>query len=226
MKIATINTVNKFGRRLLSTLLVVSACAQSVWADVLTDIAPLQQRWAEINYQLPEDEREKAYSSLLKQADAVVGANPAAAEAYIWRGIIQSSFAGAKGGLGALSVAEASKADLEKALKLDPQALQGSAFTSLGVLYAKVPGWPIGFGSSKKAEELLLKALEMNPQGIDPNYFYAEFLAEKRDYTAAMRYLEQASKAPARPGRESADQGRQQEIATLLAKVSKKVTKK
>ncbi len=226
MKVSTMKTVNKFGRSLLATLLVVSACAQSVWADVLTDIAPLQQRWAEINYQLPEDEREKAYSSLLQQADAVVGANPAAAEAYIWRGIIQSSYAGAKGGLGALSVAEASKADLEKALKLDPQALQGSAYTSLGVLYAKVPGWPIGFGSDKKAAELLQKALELNPQGIDPNYFYAEFLAEKRDYAAAMRYLEQASKAPARPGRESADQGRQQEIATLLAKVSKKVTKK
>ena len=114
----------------------------------------------------------------------------------------------------------------EKALQLNAQALQGSAYTSLGVLYAKVPGWPIGFGSDKKAAQLLQKALEINPQGIDPNYFYAEFLADNRDYAAAMRYLEQAAKAPARPGRESADLGRQQEIATLLAKVSKKLAKK
>ncbi len=116
-------------------------------------------------------------ASCCKQADTVVGANPTAAEAYIWRGIIQSSYAGAKGGIGALSVAEASKADLEKALQLNAQALQGSAYTSLGVLYAKVPGWPIGFGSDKKAAQLLQKALEINPQGIDPNYFYAEFLS-------------------------------------------------
>ena len=41
----------------------------------LGDIQPLQQRWAEINYQLEEDQREKAYVSLLAEADKVVAAN-------------------------------------------------------------------------------------------------------------------------------------------------------
>ena len=48
--------------------------------------------------------------------------------------------------------------------------------TSLGTLYYKVPGWPIGFGSDKKAREYLAKALDLNPTGIDPNYFMGEFL--------------------------------------------------
>ena len=122
-------------------------------------------------------------------------------------------------------MAEGSKADLEQAIKLDPTALQGSAYTSLGVLYAKVPGWPIGFGDNKMAKELLLKALAQNPQGIDPNYFYADYLAGKRDWAQALRYLETAKAAPARPGREGADAGRQQEIAALLAKVQKKLKK-
>lgn len=206
----------------VAALLLIST-SQGLRADVLADIQPLQTRWAEINYQLEEDKREKAYISLLAEADKVVAANAASAEAYIWRGIIKSSFAGAKGGLGALSVAEESKADLERALQLDANALQGSAYTSLGVLYAKVPGWPIGFGSDKKAAELLTKALTINPQGIDPNYFYAELLADKRDYSKAMRYLELAKQAPKRPGRESADAGRQQEIAMLEHKVAKKI---
>lgn len=197
----------------------------TVLADVLADIKPLQDRWAEVNYALPEDDREKAFAELLTTADKVVGSNPDKAEALIWRGIIKSSYANAKGGLGALSVAEASKADLEQAIALDPTALQGSAFTSLGVLYAKVPGWPIGFGDNKKAKELLLKALEQNPQGIDPNYFYADYLAGKRDWAQALRYLEIAKAAAPRPGRESADAGRQQEIAALLAKVQKKLKK-
>lgn len=220
------NRLAKMGSQKLSLMAVVlafAATSQGLSADVLTDIQPLQQRWAEINYQLEEDKREQAYASLLAEADKVVAANAASAEAYIWRGIIKSSFAGAKGGLGALSVAEESKADLERALALDANALQGSAYTSLGVLYAKVPGWPIGFGSDKKAAELLNKALTINPQGIDPNYFYAELLADKRDYNQAMRYLEQAKQAPARPGRESADAGRQQEIAALVTKVAKKI---
>jgi tetratricopeptide (TPR) repeat protein len=197
----------------------------TVFADVLTDIKPLQDRWAEVNYSLSEDDREKAFAELLSNADQVVSSNPEKAEALIWRGIIKSSYANAKGGLGALSVAEGSKADLEQAIKLDPTALQGSAYTSLGVLYAKVPGWPIGFGDNKMAKELLLKALEQNPQGIDPNYFYADYLAGKRDWAQALRYLETAKAAQPRPGRESADAGRQQEIAALLAKVQKKLKK-
>ncbi len=199
--------------------------SSSVLADVLADIKPLQDRWAEVNYALPEDDREKAFAELLAAADKVVSSNPDKAEALIWRGIIKSSYANAKGGLGALSVAEASKADLEQAITLDPTALQGSAYTSLGVLYSKVPGWPIGFGDNKKAKELLLKALEQNPQGIDPNYFYADYLAGKRDWAQALRYLEIAKAAAPRRGRESADAGRQQEIANLLAKVQKKLKK-
>ena len=72
---------------------------------------------------------------------------------------------------------------------------------------------------------VLLKALEQNPQGIDPNYFYADYLAGKRDWAEALRYLEIAKAAQPRPGRESADAGRQQEIAALLAKVQKKLKK-
>ncbi len=194
-----------------------------LWADTLSDIAPLQHGWAQINYSVAEDQREKAFAALLAQADAVVVAHVGEAEPLIWRGIIKSSYAGAKGGLGALSIAESSKADFEAAMALNDQALQGSAFTSLGVLYSKVPGWPIGFGSNKKAKELLEKALELNPQGIDPNYFYAEFLFEKRDYSDAMRYLEIAKLAPARAGREDADAGRQQDIALLNSRLQKKL---
>lgn len=196
---------------------------QVVQADVLQDIKPLQDRWAEVNYSMTEEQKEKAYPELLTQADAVVAANAGKAEALIWRGIIKSSYAGVKGGLGAMSFAEESKADLEAALQIDSQALQGSAYTSLGVLYYKVPGWPIGFGSDKNAKQMLEKALSINPQGIDPNYFYAEFLTEERDYKAAMSYIEKAKQAAPRPDRLSADQGRMLEIAALEARVAKKL---
>ena len=204
-----------------STLL----CSPMLWADTLTDIAPLQHGWAKVNYQISEDEREKAFAALLNEADAVVAAHPGEAEPLIWRGIIKSSYAGVKGGLGALSVAESSKVDFEAALAANAEALQGSAYTSLGVLYAKVPGWPIGFGSDKKAKQLLEKALTINPQGIDPNYFYAEFLLENRDYKGAMRYLELAKAAPTRPGREDADAGRQLDITLLEQRLQKKLKK-
>ncbi|SEH95037.1 hypothetical protein SAMN05660691_02370 [Rheinheimera pacifica] len=204
----------------VASALLLTAAAE---ADVLQDIKPLQDRWAEVNYGISDEQKEHAFSLLLEQANAVVAANPDKAEALIWRGIIKSSYAGAKGGLGAVSLAEGAKTDLEAALQLDSQALQGSAYTSLGVLYYKVPGWPISFGSDKTAKLMLEKALTVNPQGIDPNYFYAEFLTQKRDYKAALSYIEKARQAPPRPERQTADQGRLQELAALEAKVVKKL---
>lgn len=183
----------------------------------------LQSRWAEINYQLPAKQREAAFAALSKQAEQAVEAEPKAAELLIWRGIILSTYAGAKGGLGALGLVKQAKASLERALEADPEALSGSAYTSLGSLYYQVPGWPIGFGDDDKAESLLKRALSINPNGIDPNYFYGDFLQRNKRYSEAKAVLEKALQAPARPGRALADQGRRAEIEALLAKVQSKL---
>ena len=131
--------------------------------------------------------------------------------------------AAAKGGLGALKYAKAAKKSFEKALRLDETALQGAAMTSLGVLYHKVPGWPIGFGSDKKAEMLLTNALSLNSDGIDPNFFYAEYLFDEREYDKAMVYLAKAQAAAPRPERPLADKGRQKEVELLKQKVLAKM---
>ena len=187
------------------------------------ELLAIQQAWAEVNYDTPAgDPRVQAFAALGKRAEDFTKQHPGRAEALIWEGIIESSYAGAKGGLGALGLAKEARDNLEKALEIDPTALDGSAYTSLGTLYYKVPGFPVGFGDDEKAEEMLQKALALNPDGIDPNYFYAEFLVEQDQYAKALRYLEKAAKAPARPGRERADEGRRAEIATLTTKVKVK----
>lgn len=180
----------------------------------------LQDRWAEINYQLPKEQREKAFASLSKQAQQAVAAEPNAAELQIWNGIILSTYAGAKGGLGALGLVKEAKASLEQGLALDPKALSGSAYTSLGSLYYQVPGWPVGFGDDEKAEAMLKQALAINPDGIDPNYFYGDYLARAKRFAEAKAALEKALQAPPRPNRQSADVGRKQEIQALLNQVN------
>ena len=184
----------------------------------------IQQAWAKTNYEIPAgDARAQAFEALEKRAAAFSKQYPERAEALIWQGIIESTYAGAKGGLGALGLARAARGNLEKALEIDPVALDGSAYTSLGTLYYRVPGFPVGFGDDDKARKFLLKALELNPNGIDPNYFYADFLYEEGRYADALRYLERAAKAPPRPGRETADKGRRAEIDALSARVKAKL---
>lgn len=194
-------------------------------ADPDAKVAHLQQRWAEVNYQLEGKTQLTAFEELVREAESATAQNPGSAAAHIWSGIIKSSFAGAKGGLGAMKLAKASRADLERALELDPAALQGSAYTSLGTLYYKVPGWPVGFGDEDKAEELLQEALALNPQGIDPNYFYGDFLLDQKRYAEAEKALLKAQHAPPRPDRPIADAGRQKEIQVALLKVREKLDK-
>jgi tetratricopeptide (TPR) repeat protein len=208
---------------MLRYLFVLCACLLGLPAFALSEsgqenLKLLQTRWARINYQTPEAEREKGFAQLSAEAATMVRNDPAA-ELMIWRGIILSTYAGAKGGLGALDLVKQARASLEQAIKLDPAALDGSAYTSLGALYYQVPGWPIGFGDDEQAEVLLKKALAMNPDGIDPNYFYGDFLFREKRYAEAQVVLDKALKAPDRPGREVADNGRRAEAEALLVKV-------
>ena len=69
------------------------------------------------------------------------------------------------------------------------------------------------------SEQLLKQALAINPTGIDPNFFYGDFLLEQGDKAQAKIYLDKALAAPARPGREVADEGRKTEIRERLAKL-------
>jgi tetratricopeptide (TPR) repeat protein len=207
--------------KMLAFPLILALAGQAFASTPEELIRPIQDQWAEIKYRQPEKQQPDLYHALAKKAHQLAEANPNMAEAFIWEGIVVSSEAGARGGLGALSLAKEAKRLLEESVKLDEKALSGSAYTSLATLYAKVPGWPIGFGDKKRAEELFRKSLSINPTGIDPNYFYAEYLIDQDRHGEAKRYLDAALKAPARPGRELADLGRRQEIQSLLNKLAK-----
>jgi tetratricopeptide (TPR) repeat protein len=207
----------------LIALCLATGVAFAAPADFDAQLLSIQQQWAHVNYELEDgDGRDAAFEQLKDRAAGFAKANPERAEALVWKGIVESSYAGAKGGLGALGLAKEARASLEASIKLDPKALDGSAYTSLGTLYAKVPGFPVGFGDDEKAEKLLKRALELNPQGIDPNYFYAEYLFDEGRGNEAGTYLERASKAPDRPGRETADRGRRAEIAALNSRLAAK----
>lgn len=188
------------------------------------DIIALQKEWARIKYQvIDKDMKLDAIHRLEAQAASVTAKYPSNAEPKIWEGIILSTDAGIVKGLSALGKVEKAKELFETSLQQNPMALDGSAHTSLGSLYYQVPGWPIAFGDDDEAEKHLRQALQMNPGGIDPNFFYGDFLLQDDRYDEAKTYLSRALQAPDRPGRELADAGRRQEIKAALAQIDQKM---
>ncbi|PAJ75059.1 hypothetical protein CJF42_07485 [Pseudoalteromonas sp. NBT06-2] len=191
--------------------------------DFSQALITLQHQWSDANYAKDKGLKKSAFLALQEESIKLKTAFPEQAEAWIWHGIVQSSYAGFKGGLGAISLVNDAKEALEKALIIDENALQGSAHTSLGILYLKVPGWPVSFGNDDQSEKHLKTALKMNPTGIDVNYFLAEFYIEQSEYNKAKEHLVAASSAPARPNRKDADKFRQVEINVLLATVNEEL---
>ncbi len=200
-------------KKIVFLLALLTATASQ--ADSLLD--PVQNQWAICQYRVTTQQKEACLEKLSDEADQSSTANPQRTDLMIWAAIVKSSWAGAKGGLGALGLVKAARQQLEQAIKQNPSALDGSAYTSLGTLYYQVPGWPIGFGNKEKAEQLLKQALKLNPDGIDPNFFYGDFLISEGRKAEARQHLNKALAAPARPGRELADQGRRKEIEARLA---------
>lgn len=219
-------------RRRLLTAGLIAASLMTAWtaafpvavhaAPVDDAVVEIQHDWEVIRYQSPAAEREKRFEALAAKARKVSETYAGRPEPLVWEGIVVSSWAGEKGGLGALGLVKQAKALYESAIAIDGNALDGSAYNSLGVLYYKVPGWPVGFGDKAKAKELLLKALALNPKGIDPNFFYGDYLLETKQPEQAIAYLDRALQAPARPGRQISDSGRREEARALLDKAKAK----
>ena len=189
---------------------------------VADEVAAIAHQWDVVQYKTPDGDQVDGFARLADLAHEVSVANPGRAEPLVWEAISLSSEAGAKGGLGALSLVKQARALLEEAERIDPQVLDGSVYTTLGSLYYQVPGWPLGFGDKKKARTYLEKAIALDPQGLDANYFYGDFLYHQGEYRAAAGALERALQAPPRPGREIADQGRRDEVRHLLLKAQDK----
>ncbi|PTS87062.1 MULTISPECIES: tetratricopeptide repeat protein [unclassified Caulobacter] len=210
----------------LALAAAVVALAQPALAGDPLDsrIDALARTWAHVNYEVKDKSAQaNEAAKLAAEADGLARQNPRRAEPLVWEAIATATEAGAKGGMGGLALAKSARDMLERAEKLNPAALgDGSVYTSLGSLYAQVPGFPIGFGDAGKARAYLTKALAVNPNGVDANYFYGDFLIRQGDYAGAETALQRAINAPARPGREVADRGRKAQASELLATARRK----
>jgi tetratricopeptide (TPR) repeat protein len=187
----------------------------------MPEVREIQSEWARLYY-LDEflNNNYRELQALARQANRVAQDHPQSAEALVWDAIVLSTLAEKKGGLGALSLVKEAKLKLEKAEAIDPDVLGGSVYASLGSLYSKVPGWPIGFGNDNKAEKYFRKALAINPQGLDINYFFAEYLIDQGNDALALEHIARALQAAPMVDRPLADQGRRQQALKLRAELT------
>jgi len=208
---------------LATFLLMFSGLAQASELKESPTLLALQHEWAHINYEVDKDQKEAAFAILAEKAHEWSVQNAGKAEPLIWQAIIKSTYAGAKGGLGALALMEEARDLLLKAEAIEPAALNGSIYTSLGSFYYMTPGWPIGFGDDDKAMEYLDKAISIAPNDMDANYFMGDYWLEDHKYKKAVVYLQQVIDLPAVENRPVYSAGRKAEALVKLEKAKKHV---
>ena len=193
-------------------------------ATLNADILHLALDWEHIKFEeANRDLQEKQMAGLADRAANLVQQYQNRPEARIWLGIIiseQASMASENGSpFKALGFAKRARDILEPIAKADPALLDAGAPTSLGVLYYRVPGFPIGFGDKAKAKELLQEAIKYAPDGLDANYFYGDFLYEQHEYPDAEQVFRRALALPPHPDRPIWDKSRRLVMQDDLAKM-------
>ena len=176
-------------------MLLSTQCFAEPLKDALKNI---ETEWASVYYSTPKHKQGPAYVQLLDKTVNLSKQYPNAAEPIFWQAVVKATYADQQDAFSALSAIHEARDLLIKAIKINPETMDGSAYVTLGTLYYMAPKWPIAFGDDNAAKQMLETALKINPDGIDANYFYGEFLLLHNKPNDAAIYFERATAAPAR----------------------------
>ena len=204
---------------IVATVLAATLPSAASAQTVAEDVATLRNGWAHISYEVRGSSTQTTQlGRLASTANAALARHPNQAEILLWQGIIVSEQANRANIFHQLGLATRARDILARAYAINPRVADGGAAMSLGVLYYKVPGSPIGFGDTERARRLLREALALDPNGLDANYFYGDFLLDQGDAANARTYLQRALRAPHDTTRPVWDAGRRREVQALLAR--------
>lgn len=179
----------------------------------------IKRDWATTKYQTSKENQLSELQKLIARAALLDQQYPNQPPIMVWYATILGTYAATQGGLQVLPEIKKARSLLETAIKINSRVENGFGEAVLGSLFARVPSWPIAFGNKKKAREHFLAALDIDPRGIDSNYYYGDFLVDLGEYAQARKHLEIAQDAVPRPDHAIQDNGRKTEIAKSLEKL-------
>lgn len=195
-------------------LLLLSA--QCLAENLNDSLQSIESEWASIYYSTPKQHQGAAYNRLLDKTINLSRQFPGNAEPFIWEAIVKATNADHQDPVSALEAVHEARDLLLKAIRINPQAMNGAAYVTLGTLYYMTPKWPIAFGDDATAKKMLQTALKINPNGIDSNYFYANYLLLNDNLKEAEKYYERAIAVPARTEQLYADNQLKEEAKLAL----------
>jgi tetratricopeptide (TPR) repeat protein len=215
----------------IATLLLValSVCAQaSEDTSLKSELLRLAQDWEHVKLQvIGRGDQERKMAVLALRAGKIAEQYENIPDPIVWVGIITSeeaSLANENGSpLKAFELAKRARDILEMVEKTDPMTMDAAAPTTLGLLYDRVPGFPMGFGDKAKARLYLQEAVRYAPDGLDANFFYGDFLYKHGEQCEAVKVFERALTLPELSNRPLWDKSLRAAIRRILSEMQNAV---
>ena len=215
----------------IATVLLVALSVYAQASEIpslKSELLRLAHDWEHVKLQVSDrDDQERQMASLAQRAGQIAKQYENVPDPIVWIGIItseQASIANDNGSpIKALELAKRARDILEEVEKTNPETMDAGAPTTLGVLYDRVPGFPIGFGDKARARYYLQEAIRSAPNGLDANFFYGDFLYKHGEQSEAVRILERALTLPELSNRPIWDKSLRAAIQHILSEIQNAV---
>lgn len=137
-----------------------------------------------------KERRIQLFENAIETADQALALNANDVRGLFWKAAAMGKIAEDSGIINALRMLRPMESMLLKVIELDEHYENAGAHRALGRMYHQLPGFPISFGSNRKAQMHLKRAHELFPRDVITRAFYAELLYDSGRKAEARKHAE------------------------------------
>lgn len=137
-----------------------------------------------------KERRVQLFENAIETADQALALNANDVRGLFWKAAAMGKVAEDSGIINALRMLRPMESMLLKVIELDEHYENAGAHRALGRMYHQLPGFPISFGSNRKALMHLKRAHELFPRDVITRAFYAELLYDSGRKAEARKHAE------------------------------------
>jgi hypothetical protein len=173
--------------------IISNANTSGISTGLISEIDFLKSQWVVIKQQKPNKLYTNRILNLTKTASQFVLNHPNDPHYLVWEARIYTLAVEKLNKFKGINYAKHARNSLLEATKFSSGIQLGYIYSNLGYLYLIAPKLSLSLKNNSKKYKYLTKGLQLNPEGLESNYYYGLYLLNKKNsIESAQYYLKKA----------------------------------